>query len=110
MKPGTLLLLLSRAEVVDLDAMINACNAGHIRVAADVNPEEPMSLTHPIRSTPNLILSAHRAGALDSASLEIGDRAVADLTLMGKGSPPQNCKRAEPEIVVKLQSKPVTKS
>lgn len=110
MQQGALVLLLSRAEVVDLDAMMNACRSGHIRAATDVFPEEPMPLSHPIRSTPNLILSAHRAGALDSALLEIGDRAVADLQLMSKGLPPQNCKRAEPELVGKMQSKPVTQS
>ncbi|MFT6304106.1 MAG: phosphoglycerate dehydrogenase-like enzyme [Pseudomonadales bacterium] len=110
MPSGALLLLLSRAEVVDLDAMMAACTSGHIRAATDVFPSEPMPLSHPIRKTPNLILSAHRAGALDSALLEIGDRAVADLQLMSKGLPPQNCKRAEPELVGHLQSKPVVKS
>lgn len=110
MQSGALLLLLSRAEVVDLDALMAACTSGHIRAATDVFPNEPMPLSHPIRKTPNLILSAHRAGALDSALLEIGDRAVADLHLMSKGLPPQNCKRAEPELVGHMQSKPVTQS
>lgn len=110
MQAGALLLLLSRAEVVDMDAMMAACTSGHIRAATDVFPNEPMPLSHPIRKTPNLILSAHRAGALDSALLEIGDRAVADLHLMSKRLPPQNCKRAEPELVGHMQSKPVTQS
>jgi phosphoglycerate dehydrogenase-like enzyme len=110
MQSGALLLLLSRAEVVDLDAMMAACRSGHIRAATDVFPNEPMPLSHPIRKTPNMILSAHRAGALDSALLEIGDRAVADLQLMSQGFPPQNCKRAEPELVGHMQSKPVTQS
>lgn len=110
MQKGTLVLLLSRADVVDLDAMIAACNDGQILAATDVFPEEPMPLTHSIRHARNLLLSAHRAGALTSALREIGDRTLADLQLMSRGLPPQNCKRAEPELVGKMQSKPVTKS
>ena len=110
MREGTLVLLLSRADIVDLDAMIASCNAGHIRAATDVFPEEPMPLEHPIRQARNLLLSAHRAGALESALLEIGDRTLADLRLMSAGLPPQNCKRAEPELVGKMQSKPVSRS
>lgn len=110
MPAGALMLLLSRAELVDLDAMLAACTSGHIRAAIDVFPTEPVPPSHPIRKTPNLILSAHRAGAIDSALLEIGDRTVADLHLMGQGLPPQNCKRAEPELVGQMRSRPVTKS
>jgi len=95
MKPGALFLLMSRAEVVDF---------------ADVFPEEPLAKDHPARTTPNLILSAHRAGALESALFEIGERTLADLRLMAKELPPQNCKRAEAELVGRMRSKPIEKS
>ncbi len=110
MKPGAMLILMSRAEVVDFDAMLAACASGHIRAATDVFPEEPLAASHPARSTPNLILSAHRAGALTDALLEIGERTLADLRLMSKGLPPQNCKRAEFELVERVRSKPVDKT
>jgi len=110
MKPGAMFVLLSRAEVVDFDAMLDACSNGHIRAATDVFPTEPLPLNHRARTTSNLVLSAHRAGALQSALFEIGDRALADLRLMAKGLPPQNCKRAEYELVSRVRSKPIEKS
>ncbi len=110
MREGALFLLLSRADVVNFDALIHACQADRIRAATDVFPTEPLPADHPLRSTPNLILSAHRAGALCSALFDIGDRVLADLTLMACGLPPQNCKRAEPELVSRMRSKPVDRS
>lgn len=110
MRAGTMVIFLSRAEVVDMEALISACSSGHIVAATDVFPEEPLPLNHPLRSTPNLILSAHRAGALQSALYEIGERVLADIKLICKGLPPQNCKRAEPELVGMMQSKPVSYS
>ncbi len=107
MKPGALLLLLSRADVCDFDALQAACAGGHIRAATDVFPEEPLASDSPLRSTPNLLLSAHRAGALQSALFEIGDRILADLNLMTAGLPPQNCKRAEHELVSRMRSRPI---
>lgn len=108
MRPGTLVIFLSRAEVVDMDALMMACSSGHILAATDVFPEEPLPLNHPLRLTPNLILSAHRAGALQSALFEIGERVLADIKLICKGLPPQNCKRAELELVGMIESKPVS--
>ncbi len=110
MNRHSLFVLMSRAEVVDFDALLNACESGHIKAATDVFPEEPLALDHPARSTPNLLLSAHRAGALTSALLDIGERTLADLRLMAKGLPPQNCKRAEAELVTRVRSKPIDKS
>lgn len=110
MKQQALFVLMSRAEVVDFEAMLKACESGHIKAATDVFPEEPLAKDHPARLTPNLILSAHRAGALSSALLEIGERTLADLRLMAKGLPPQNCKRAEAELVTRVRSKPIDKS
>jgi len=110
MPSGSMLLLLGRAEVVDFDALLSACASGRLRAATDVFPEEPLPADHPARGTPNLLLSSHRAGALRSALFEIGERTLADLELMADGLPPQNCKRAERELVGRLRSKPVTRS
>lgn len=110
MKSGAMLVLLSRADVCDFDALQAACARGHIRAATDVFPEEPLALDSALRSTPNLLLSAHRAGALQSALFEIGERVLADLDLMTSGLPPQNCKRAEHELVSRMRSRPVAKS
>ena len=109
-RPEAMLVLLSRADVVDFRALADACREGRLRAATDVFPEEPVAPDDPLRTTPGLLLSAHRAGALESALLEIGERTVADLELMAGGLPPQNCKRAEPELVGRLRSRPVARS
>ena len=110
MQYGAGLLLLNRAAIVDFEALVEYTAQGKIRLATDVFPEEPLALTHPIRKSPNVLLSAHRAGALSSALLEMGDMMLEDLKLMEQGLPPQNCKRAEPETVASLRSKIVEKS
>ena len=105
-----LLVILSRADVVDFDALADACREGRVRAATDVLPEELLAADDPLRAVPNLLLSAHRAGALESALLEIGERTVADLELMARGLPPRNCRRAERELVGRLRSRPVERS
>jgi phosphoglycerate dehydrogenase-like enzyme len=110
MQRDSLLILLSRAGVVDFDAMVAAAASGHIRVATDVFPEEPLSAGHAARSTPNFLLSAHRAGALDGAFKDMGSLVVNDMGLVLRGLPPLSCQRAERETVGRMRSKPVTKS
>jgi len=110
MKQGAMLVLLSRADVCDFDALQVACASGRIRAASDVFPTEPLHKDSVLRQTPNLLLSAHRAGALKSALFEIGDRVLADLDLMTRSLPPQNCKRAEHELVGRMRSRPVQMS
>ena len=110
MPSGASFVLLSRADVVDFEALREACASGRLRAATDVLPSEPLPADSPLRRTPNLLLSAHRGGALRSALSEIGERVVADLALMDAGLPPQNCKRAERELVARLESRPVERS
>jgi len=108
MRPGTRFVLLSRAEVVDFEAMMDAAESRHVRVASDVFPTEPMPEFHRVRTLPNFIRSAHRAGALDVAFKQMGNMVLEDMELMDRGLPPMRCKRAERETVSRMQSKPVT--
>jgi phosphoglycerate dehydrogenase-like enzyme len=107
MKPGSAFILLSRAGVVDFDALMAAVARGHIVAASDVFPEEPLPLDHPVRSLEGFLLSAHRAGALDLAFTRMGDMVLEDMALLDKGLPPQLCKRAERETVSRMRSRPV---
>ncbi|TNC50085.1 hydroxyacid dehydrogenase [Rubellimicrobium rubrum] len=108
MPKGAALILLSRAGVVDFDALIEAVRSGHIQAASDVFPEEPLPLDHPVRSLPGFLLSAHRAGALDIAFKRMGEMVMEDLALLDRDLPPQVCRRAERETVARFRSKPVT--
>ena len=108
MKPGAAFILLSRAGVVDFDALMAAVARGHILAASDVFPQEPLPPDHPVRSLEGFLLSAHRAGALDVAFTRMGDMVLEDMALLDKGLPPQLCKRAERETVNRMRSRPVS--
>jgi len=110
MRKGAALILLSRAGVVDFDALMEAVRSGHILAASDVFPEEPPAKDHPVRSLPGFLRSAHRAGALDIAFKRMGDMVLEDMALMDRGLPPMRCKRAERETVSRMRSKPVERN
>ncbi|MBW9113597.1 hydroxyacid dehydrogenase [Rhizobium cauense] len=110
MKRGAAFLLMSRAAVVDFPAMVRAAETGHILVATDVFPEEPVASDDPIRSTPGILLSAHRTGGTRDAFYALGAMAVADAELIMKGLAPQLCRRADPMTVGRFRSKPVSVS
>ncbi len=107
MRRGASFILLSRAGVVDFDALVEAVRSGRITAASDVFAEEPLPLDHPVRSLPGFLLSAHRAGALDLAFKRMGEMVLEDMALMDRGLPPQVCKRAERETVARFRSMPV---
>ena len=110
MKQGAAFILLSRAEVVDFDSLLDAVDSGHIVAASDVFPQEPLPLDHRVRNMDGFIRSAHRAGALTSAFRQMGDMVLEDMDLMDRGLPPLRCKRAERETVSRMRSKPVTRN
>jgi phosphoglycerate dehydrogenase-like enzyme len=109
-RPGGLFILMSRAAVVDFEALTDAVRNGRLRVATDVFPEEPLSPDHPIRDLENTVLSAHRAGGMPEAFIEIGDMVLSDLELLVRGLPPVSCKVAQPETVSRFRGKPVAVS
>jgi len=107
MPAGAILVLVGRASVVDFDALLDAAAAGHIRAAIDVFPDEPVPPDHRARSTPNVILSAHRSGGLPGTYREVGTMVADDLELILRGLPPQRMQRATPETVTQLRGKPI---
>lgn len=110
MKPGAAFLLMSRAAIVDFPAMLEAAASGHIRVATDVFPEEPVKAGDPVRSAHGILLSAHRTGGTRDAFYALGSMAVADAELIMKGLPPRLCRRADPATASMMRSKPVSVS
>ena len=110
MRRGAALILLSRADVVDFPALIAAVGSGHILAASDVWPEEPLPRDHPARRLPGLLLSAHRAGAMDQAFKRMGEMLLEDMALIDRDLPPQVCRRAERETVGRLRSRPVARN
>jgi phosphoglycerate dehydrogenase-like enzyme len=109
-RPDAVLLLMSRAAVVDFDALVRLVAAGRFRAATDVFPEEPVPANHPARRVDDLLLSAHRAGGMTEAFRAIGEIVASDAALILAGLPPVSAKPAQRETIGRLRSKPVTLS
>jgi phosphoglycerate dehydrogenase-like enzyme len=109
-QPGSVVLLMSRAGVVDFPEFLRQIESGRFRAASDVFPLEPAPADDPARRIEGLLLSPHRAGALPESLLEIGRQTVADAELVLRGLPPLSCRRAQRETVARSRSKPVEKS
>jgi phosphoglycerate dehydrogenase-like enzyme len=107
MPDGAALLVMSRAAVVDLDALVELAAAGRLRAAIDVWPREPVPADHPARSVEGLLLSPHRTGGMPEAFQAIGGLVVADLELVLGGLPPVACRRAERETIGRLRARPI---
>jgi D-3-phosphoglycerate dehydrogenase len=77
MRPGSYLLNLSRGTVVDIGALRDALDGGHLAGAAlDVFPKEPHSGKDPFKSEmqglDNVILTPHIGGSTEEAQRNIG--------------------------------------
>jgi phosphoglycerate dehydrogenase-like enzyme len=106
-QPGAVLVLISRAHVVDFDALTELVLAGRFKAAIDVFPLEPLPLDHPIRQAAGAILSAHRAGSVREGLWEIGRMVVDDLEAIARGLPPQRLQPAQPELIGRFASNKV---
>lgn len=110
MPDNAMLVLLSRAALLDFDAMAAEALSGRLRFATDVFPEEPVAADSALRALPNVLFSAHRAGALTGALQQIGALMLEDLRQIAMGLPPVACRRAERETIARLRSKPIEQS
>jgi D-3-phosphoglycerate dehydrogenase len=84
MRRGALLINAARGSVVDIEALAQALETGHIGGAAiDVFPVEPKSnqerFESPLREFDNVILTPHIGGATEEAQFNIAREVVAKL-------------------------------
>ncbi len=102
---GSCFVLVSRAAVVDFDALLDRVEAGRFRAAIDVWPVEPMPSDSRARRMEHLLLSAHRAGGIQSAFYEIGEMICDDLALIMQGLAPVRMQQATWELVRRYRSR-----
>lgn len=102
--PGSLLVLLSRAHLVDFDALTDLVGRGRFKAAIDVFPFEPLPADHPIRQADGAVLSAHRAGSTAAGLQLIGRMVVDDLEAILAGQPPYSLLAAQPEWIERLDA------
>ncbi len=64
MKPGSVLVNVTRGEIIELEALIEAVESGHLRGAAlDVVEGEPLPADHRVFEIDNIVMTPHTAGA-----------------------------------------------
>jgi len=64
MKPGALLVNVTRGEITEGEALVRALRSGRLGGAAlDVTPIEPLPADHPLWTFDNVVMTPHTAGA-----------------------------------------------
>lgn len=104
LQQSALVIVISRAWCADFPALIDAAQAGRIRVATDVFPDEPVKDNDPLRRSRNVILSPHRAAAVPGGRQLIGDMILHDVQAILGDDPSRHLKPADPAIVSGLVS------
>ncbi|MDE0660341.1 MAG: D-2-hydroxyacid dehydrogenase [Gammaproteobacteria bacterium] len=86
MKPGAILLNVTRGEVMVEDDLVHALESGAIRGAAlDVAPTEPLSPDSRLWDLPQVVMTPHTAGASQFRTARNLDRFVRNLERLRRG-------------------------
>ncbi|XP_073422291.1 probable 2-ketogluconate reductase isoform X2 [Dendrobates tinctorius] len=88
MKPTSHLINISRGQVIDQDALVDALNNGIIKAAAlDVTYPEPLPRDHPLLTAKNIIVTPHSGNATDKTRRRIAEKIVKNASDILKGLP-----------------------
>ncbi|MFN0094506.1 MAG: 2-hydroxyacid dehydrogenase [Dehalococcoidia bacterium] len=91
MKPSAILVNTTRGQVVDQDALAGALRAGQIAGAAlDVTDPEPLPLSHPLYSFPNVVITPHIGSAGAATRAKMASMAAANIIAVLAGRRPIN--------------------
>jgi D-3-phosphoglycerate dehydrogenase len=96
MKPGALLVNVSRGPVVDEDALVRALRDGLIGGAAlDVFATQPLPADHPYLGFPNVIVTPHMAGITEESMARMGIGAAEEAIRILNNELPLNLRNPE---------------
>ncbi|XP_031729785.1 uncharacterized protein LOC116397976 [Anarrhichthys ocellatus] len=91
MKPTATLVNISRGQVVDQDALVEALQSGRIRAAAlDVTHPEPLPRDHPLLGLPNVLITPHIGISTYDTVRAIVEKMVENALAAVKGLPVPN--------------------
>jgi phosphoglycerate dehydrogenase-like enzyme len=86
MKPSAYLVNVTRGEIIDADALVEALTSGEIAGAGlDVTPEEPLPADHALWQLDNVVMTPHSAGASQERAGRGIDRFCKNLVLFREG-------------------------
>ncbi len=98
MRPGALLINVSRGPVVEDAALVEALSSGRLGGAAlDVFVTQPLPPDHPYFSLDNVILTPHMAGITEESMMRMGLGAAEEAIRVLAGDLPANLRN--PEVV-----------
>ncbi len=98
MKPGSYLLNLARAAIVDDDALYTAYESGHLAGGAlDVFADEPVGPNNRFVQLPNVLVSPHLGGATRDVVIHQTKMMVEDVVAWIEGRRPRHI--ANPEVL-----------
>jgi len=98
MKPGVVLINVSRGPVVDDEALIDALSSGHVAGAAlDVFVTQPLPADHPYFGFDNVIVTPHMAGITEESMMRMGIGAAEETLRVLAGDLPVNLRN--PEVI-----------
>jgi phosphoglycerate dehydrogenase-like enzyme len=87
MKPMTVLVNISRASLIDMDALAARLKKGDLIAMLDVFLTEPLPLDSELRKLPNTYLTPHRAGGLMQSVERAIDWLTGDLVAFLENKP-----------------------
>uniref|UniRef100_A0A8C5MJ96 Glyoxylate reductase/hydroxypyruvate reductase n=1 Tax=Leptobrachium leishanense TaxID=445787 RepID=A0A8C5MJ96_9ANUR len=88
MKPTAILINISRGQVVDQDALVEALKNGTIKAAAlDVTFPEPLPRDHPLLTMKNILLTPHIGSGTDKTRRRVAQKLVSNSSSIIKGFP-----------------------
>ena len=86
---------ISRGPLVDEAALLDAIRAGRIIAALDVYDREPLPAEHPLRRTPNTVLTPHAAWYSEESQVELKRRTAQNVADVLAGRKPRNIVNSE---------------
>jgi D-3-phosphoglycerate dehydrogenase / 2-oxoglutarate reductase len=97
MKPGAILINVSRGPVIEVAAVLAALHEGRLGGAAlDVHDKQPLGGKEALFDAPNLLLTPHVAGITGTSMRAMSEGAVATLLALLRGERPTNV--VNPEV------------
>ncbi len=90
-KPGSILINVSRGDLIETDALVDAFKSGKLSAAGlDVSAPEPIPAGHPLRSLENVVFTSHVASASLPAMLRLRSEVANIAALAANGKPVYN--------------------